>query len=338
MRPIKILLALPLAIMISLGGFFTSSFNARAALIDRIEASVNAALILHSDIGRFQKTFGLRTQLDPLFAGTALASRGSGASPKEIVEFLIDEKMILQQFSVADSEVEQEINSIQSNNKIDRASLIRALQEQGYSFDEYFELIRVTIAKRNMVDRDIRTKVSISEDDIKNYFFNHYAKGSATPRSYQVKIITITPQNYKSAATARETAERALKELRGGETFEDVARKLSDDPTAESGGDLGILTEDQMSPLIREQTKKLQIGKISDIVVAPSGALMILKLIDVRSGETERYEKAKEDIRSQLAAAEYQHQISLWLERQRQSAFIHRTGEPSVVGLPNSKS
>jgi hypothetical protein len=31
----------------------------------------------------------------------------------------------------------------------------------------------------------------------------------------------------------------------------------------------------------------------------------------------------KDEIRNHLAAAEYQHQISLWLDRQRQNAFIH---------------
>ena len=44
----------------------------------------------------------------------------------------------------------------------------------------------------------------------------------------------------------------------------------------------------------------------------------------------------KDEIRSQLSAGEYQHQIQLWLDRQRQGSFIHRRGESYVAGLPHA--
>jgi hypothetical protein len=56
---------------------------------------------------------------------------------------------------------------------------------------------------------------------------------------------------------------------------------------------------------------------------------------DIQSGETSRLEKVKEEIRAQLAAGEYQHQIQLWLERNRQSAFIHLAGQSAIQGIPS---
>lgn len=307
---------------------------AAPASIDRLEASVNTSLILLSDVRKFRETLGLRAQLDPLFAGTTVAAQGPSASKKDIVEFMIDERIITQQFPVADAEVEQSINEIQSNNKIDRATLRSALQDQGYSFDDYFELIRTGASKRNLIDREIRTKVTISEDDIKNYFFNHFARTSAAPISYRVRIISVSPKSFKTPAAARDAASKALEALRAGEPFEEVAKRSSDDATASSGGDLGTLTEDQMSPLIRDALKKLQVGQISEILGAPATGFIILKLEDKKSGEDGRLEKMHDEIRGQLTAAEYQHQITLWLERLRQTTFIHRAGESSVAGLP----
>lgn len=302
-------------------------------VIDKLEASVNASLVLLSDIRKFRKTLSLRTQLDPLFAGTTLASKGANATNQEIVEFLINERLISLQFPISDSEVEQEINSIQANNRIDRATLRRALQEQGFRFEEYFDLIKVSTSKRNLIERDIRTKVSISEDDVKNYFYNHYARDSSTPMTYQVRIITVSPQNYKSAQAAQETAQKAHRELLKGTQFEEVARTYSDDPSSSAGGDLGVLSEDQMSSQIKDELKKLKIGKHSSVLGNAERGFFILKLEDVKSGGTERFEKMKDEIRNQLIASEYQHQIALWLDRQRQTAFIHRAGEPSVPGL-----
>ena len=311
--------------------------HAAPVVLDRLVASVNNSIILQSDIRRFRDTLKLRAQLDPLFSGTALAAKGAQASDAEITEFLIDERLIAQQFSVADTDVEQEINSIQANNHIDRATLKKALSEQGFSFDQYFELIRTSASKRNLIDRDIRTKVTVSDDDVKNYFYNKYARSSAAPMSYHLQIISVSTGNYKNPAAAKEVAVRALNDIRNGEAFEDVAKRMSDHATGSSGGDLGTVTDDQMSPAIRERVKNLRIGEVSDVFGGPQvSAFYIVKLVGVKSADNERLERMKEEIRSQLSASEYQHQIQLWLDRQRQTAFIHRAGEPTTAGLPTA--
>ncbi len=313
---------------------FTSSFqfeaHAGAVSLERLEASVNAQLILSSDLRKFRKTVELRAQLDPLFAGTTIASQGAKATYKDLIEFLIDERIIAQQFPVTDSEVEQEINSIQATNKLDRPQLRQALSEQGFTFDDYFELIRISAAKRNLIDREIRTKVSITDHDAKNYFYNHYVRSKAAGLTYRLRLISVNPVNYKTVAAARETAERALRDLRGGEPFEEVAKRISDDPSREQGGDLGTLSEEALSPAIREQTKKLKIGEVTPVFGSPTSAFVLVKLVDIVSADNEKFEKMKEEIRNQLAASEYQHQISLWIERQRQTAFVHRAGEKSL--------
>ncbi|MBC7693021.1 MAG: peptidylprolyl isomerase [Methylotenera sp.] len=315
----------------------TTASAASGKVIDRLEASVNNLMILKSDLKNFRDTVSLRAQLDPLFAGTNVAAKGTQASDSEITEFLVDEKLIAQQFPVTDTEVEQEVNSIQANNKIDRAHLKAALKEQGYTFDDYFDLIRTSAAKRNLIDRDIRTKVSITDDDVKNYYYNNLAKNSTAPLAYKVKIITLTPSNYKVQAAAKEAAERALAAVKSGEAFEDVAKRLSDDATAATGGDLGTLTDDQMSPAIRDPLKKMQIGQVSGVLGDYKSRFFILKLIDITSTQNDQLLKMTNEIRSQLAATEYQRQVALWIERQRQNAFIHRSGESSVAGLPQAR-
>src|SRR4051812_3236549 len=77
--------------------------STQAKVLDRLEASVNSSLILHSDVQRFRKAIKLRQQIDPLFRGSALAEKGPKVTDSEIVEFLIDEKIILQKFPVSDT-------------------------------------------------------------------------------------------------------------------------------------------------------------------------------------------------------------------------------------------
>lgn len=307
--------------------------------VDRMEASVNSNIILLSDVTKFRQVLKLRSQLDPLFAGTAVATQGAAATNDEIVDFLINERLITLAFPVNDNEVEQEISTIQSNNHIDRNALKAALKEQGFSFEDYFELIRASVSKRYLIDRDIRTKVTISDDDVKNYFYNHYTKDPTTPVAYHIQLISVSTKSYKNPAAAKATVERALKAIKGGEDFEDVAKRVSDHPSAPTGGDLGTLTDDQMNPAIREAIKGLKIGQTSPIFgSAKAGTFYIIKLVDEKTSDNDRFDKMKDEIRNQLYAAEYQHQIQLWIERQRQSAFIHRAGEQSVTGVPAAQN
>jgi peptidyl-prolyl cis-trans isomerase SurA len=298
--------------------FAATSAKATPVVLDRLEASVNSSLVMLSDVRLFRRTLPLRSQLDPLFAGTALASKGVGAPDADIVEFLINDQLILQAFPVTDAEVEQEVNSIQSNNRIDRQTLRNALREQGFNFDDYFDLIRVSASKRNLIDRDIRTKVSISDDDVRNHFYNRYGKdskdSSGVGRSYRLQTVSIPIRDYKTPAAARAAAQNAQDNLKKGADVEEVS-----------------LSDGELNATIKEQVKKLNAGEVSSVFGGPSlGAFFVIKLLEVKSGDSEQFLRAKEEIRAQLAAGEYQHQISLWLDRQRQKAFIHKAGDPAV--------
>ncbi len=301
--------------------------------LDRLEASVNSSIVLGSDIARFRKLQKLRVQLDPLLSGT-IVDRKIPNTDAEIREFLINELLITQQFPVSDAEVEQEINNIQNNNHIDRATLRNALKDQGFDFDDYFELIRISASKQNLIGREIRPKVSISDTDIKNYFYNMADRNNDAGRSFHLQIISVALSSYKNTKGAYQVIDRAVADIKNGEPFEEVAKRVSDHDSAKNGGELGIFTEDQMLPSFKKQLKDLRIGHISSPFES-DGRIYILKLLDLKSADSDRLNKMKDDIRNRLAVSEFQHQISLWQERQRQVSFIHYAGQSVVKELSN---
>ena len=309
----------------------SSSALAQSRVIERLEASVNNQIILKSDIRKFRNTVGLRSQLDPLFSGTPLAQKGAQASDAEIRDFLIDEKMITLLFPLTDSEVEQEIGSIQANNKITKDQLKAAIRAQGFSYEDYFELIRIGASKRNLIDREIRTRVNITDEDVKTYLESHSGKkevaAPATSSSsvYGVKILVVAE---------RKKAESVRNEISSGLAFEDAVKKYSEDSSKDSGGDLGELTSEQLSPLIRNQVKKMVAGQVSPVIGNDKAGYLIFKLASVRTEESSAAKKKAVETRGLLASAEYQRQLTLWLERQRDSSFIRKAGDSSVAGLP----
>src|SRR5258708_6236977 len=111
-------------------------------------------------------------------------------------------------------------------------------------------------------------------------------------------MIFIANKTYKTPALARTAAQDALQAVKRGEAFSEVAKRVSDAPNAQSGGDLGLLTESQMNPLIRDQAKKLKDGEVSPVFGNDkAGGYYIVQVQERSVDDTERYNRVKEEIR-----------------------------------------
>ena len=295
--------------------------SAHAGLVDKIAAVVNSDVILLSDIQRFERTLTLRKELDPLF-GFSEDMEGGKPGRAKVLDFLIQEKLITQNFKIPDADVEQEIQSVQRNNNLDRNQLLDFLKSKGFTYDEYFDLMRVGLSKRNLLDREIRTRVNVSDDDVRNYFFNMAMKNSSVPLEYALQLIVVSPGSYKSPRDAEEAAHQALRAIKQGEPFAEVAKRVSDDSTSQSGGQLDYVPGEQLAEPLRSAVRKLQIGSVSEVLKAPNGYL-IAKLVDARSSESQKLIEMKEQIREQLAKEEYKKQLFIWAERARNNAYVH---------------
>ena len=100
-----------------------------------------------------------------------------------------------------------------------------------------------------------------------------------------------------------------------------MAKRVSDDPSAPNGGDIGFVAGEHINPAMYEALKSLKIGSLSPVIGA-GNAFYVLKLNDIRSSENEQLEQEKEAIRERLAKTEYRRQIVLWTERARSTAFV----------------
>ena len=299
-----------------------------AEVIDRLEAVVNKRPIFKSDVEKFRKLVGLRVKIDPLFAASPM-SKKSTFSDEEIVQFLLNEELISQKYPVADPEVEQEINGIQTNLKIDRDGLKQAIAAEGYTFDDYLKLMKLSIAKKQLLEREIRSKAAVSEDDLKNEFNKTQFSTKDFHGSFHLFIIRLSKKNFKTAPLAKESAQKALDSIQKGDTFETVAKSISDDESAASGGDLGFLSYADLSPSLQSEVKHLGVGKLSS-VLDDGKSFYLLRVTEVKADTENGFEKEKEQIRAHLMEDEFQHQIALWLDRQRSINYIKRSQKTST--------
>lgn len=298
---------------------------AERVLLEKIAAQVNNKLIYLSDIHHFRKTIELRGQLDPLFRQSKVGTMTAGAlkvPDSVILDALIDDRLVSDQFPVSPVEVDQQIQQIQAMNHTDRAGLERALAEQGHTFNDYRDIWRVSLSKKSLHASELQTRVVITRDDLRQEF---YRLESQQGRSleYRLRWLRVPQANYRTPELARQAAEAALTRIRAGEKFDSVATATSEDASKEQGGDLGFLAASDLTANVRTQVQKLKLGEVSPLFL-DSGVWTVLRVDDIRSASEERFKQVEDQLRANLTQRELAHQTELWQARQRGKAMIHR--------------
>lgn len=95
------------------------------------------------------------------------------------------------------------------------------------------------------------------------------------------------------------TAEKALKAVAAGEPFEEVARRLSRDPSAASGGYQGELTRADLPPAFADVIFGLRPGEVSRLVPADYG-VHIFQVMDRQPAAVVPLEQARGEILGRL--------------------------------------
>ena len=166
----------------------------------------------------------------------------------------------------------------------DRKQIYKAEKEQliiELFMDEHFNIVSTS---------EIETKSFYQLVDYGKKIEYIYLKYDDIPEEKLKKFYNENPRLFEQAHVAhilikkdREKAEKILQELRKNpDKFEEIAKKESEDTTAEKGGDLGWFYRNDMVPEFSEAAFKLKKGEISEIVETPFGFHIIKALDNVK--------------------------------------------------------
>lgn len=287
------------------------SFPAQGRMVDRTVALVNSDVVLQSDLQSLQKNFSLRREIDP-FIGLSGFSPGNA---KDSLEYLVQEKLVLQKSPASEEEVEEEINTVQRTNKIDREQLKTVLKAQGVDFEDYRALMAISASKRKLIDRELRPLAAVSDEDVKNFYYTDKAfrdrGNNRLVLSYGLQQL-ILPNS--------DLAEEASKRLRNGEDFDAVTADLAS-RGAESSR-LAAISEENMNARIRESIQGLKVGESTKPISTGAGYL-ILKIVEIGAPQDPVFEREKEKIRGVLFHKALVNQLKNWTERERAASYVH---------------
>jgi peptidyl-prolyl cis-trans isomerase SurA len=161
-----------------------------------------------------------------------------------------------------------------------------ALEKDGIVWPRFRDEIREEMTISRVRDREVDTRVAVSEGEIDNYLANpETVTGGAEVNIAHIVLRVPEQAGPDQLMRIGARANQALEQIRRGEDFAKVAASYSDAPDALKGGDIGMRPLDRLPTLYADAVQKLQPGEVSEIMRSPAG-LHIIKLVERRGGAT----------------------------------------------------
>ena len=208
---------------------------------------------------------------------------------KQVLERLIMERAILQYaketgIRVDDTTVERTILRVAEENKLSPEEFRKALTRENVPFENYREDIRRQIVIQRVREREVDSKVSVSDAEVDNYLATVASQAGGEDEYHLAHIYITVPEQASPEAVeaSRRRAEQALADVKGGKNFAEVAAAYSSAPDATSGGDLGWRTRARLPTVFVDVVQKMKPGDVSPVLRSTSG-FHLVKLVDERN-------------------------------------------------------
>ena len=264
------------------------NINAKIELLDRVIAVVDSGVIMETQ---------LNARVEEVLK--RLNTNNAELPPLDLLEEQVLERLIIEEIQmqiaeragikISDSELNQTLSRIASQNNLSLEEFRVAIEQEGDSYKSF----RATIKKELIIQRvqrgKVGSRVDISEQEIEN-FINSEEGRSELAEQYQVQHILVSVKsglNENEINAIREKAQDILKRLGEGESFEKLAATYSAGQKALEGGFLGWRTTAELPTLFAETVSFLQVGETSDLIRSGAG-FHILRLNDKR-GNTVKF-------------------------------------------------
>lgn len=285
------------------------SVQSHAKKIDGIAAVVNDKAVTISELEKALET-------NKRFSGGAAEPSKEAALELLIENVLMEEEVQALKIEVSDEEINAAVADVRQRNQLSEEQFRVFILSKGIEFDEYLDEIKSQIKKAKLANRVLRARLRVGDEALKNYYLKNVADYSE-PEKIKLSHILF------SEDAMPETIKEVQSKISAGENFSDLARKFSNGPTADKGGDMGYVTVEDLSSEIKSAIDGLQNQAITNPIEI-GRRIHIFKVEDHLPGKTLTFEEARDKIQDKYFKDVEEELYRGWLESLKANARIER--------------
>jgi peptidyl-prolyl cis-trans isomerase SurA len=244
----------------------------------------------------------------------------------ETVQSMVDRYLIVKDFeekkynfpnSVIDNEYDRMMVEDFNN---DRVLFHKHLDAIGMNQREFRQDLRERYIMMGMRSSQKKSESEISPERIEKYY-NENKSEFFREESIHLRLIMLRPIGDETSDLMRQQVENIKNELNTGKSFEEVARKYSQDSRKSRGGDWGWVTRGDLNSDLAETAFSLKSGHYSDPITIGK-QIFVLYVEDHRPEGIQPLVDVRDVIENHLATEKSRLVQQAWIERLRQKAFI----------------
>jgi peptidyl-prolyl cis-trans isomerase SurA len=251
--------------------------------LDRVLVVVNDEAITQWDLSEQR-----RVVLQQMKAAKVTPPSGD-VLDKQVLERLIVERAVLQfaketGIRIDDTTVERTILRVAEENKFAPDEFRKVLEREGIPYSNYREDIRRQIIIQRVREREVDSKVQVSDAEVQNYLATIASQAGGEDEYLLSHIYVTVPEQATPDVVdvRRQRAQEALAEVKAGKDFGQVAASYSDAPDAPSGGNLGWRTGARLPSVFADVVRTMKPGDVSGILRS-AGGFHVVKLVELRN-------------------------------------------------------
>jgi peptidyl-prolyl cis-trans isomerase SurA len=214
------------------------------------------------------------------------------ADDRQVLEQFITDKLLEAEvreggINISDEDVNRYIEQVKQSNRLSDDDLKTALSREGQTLATYRVSVKAEMEKAEIIDRQVRRKVSITDEDVERYYKQNPQKFRGDERvrisHILISLADNAPADQVQAAMAK--ANDLYKQIKAGADFATLAREYSEGAGRAEGGDIGWFKRGSLLPGLEEVAfVKLSVGSVSEPFRTSMG-IHIVKL-DAREAGT----------------------------------------------------
>jgi parvulin-like peptidyl-prolyl isomerase len=216
---------------------------------------------------------------------------------------------------VSEKDIDKAVDDfVKSNFDGKRDQYEKALEEQGYTEDDFRQTVAVSVLSQKIFEK-VTADVKVTASDVLAYYQQNEAQ-YRTPESRDVRHILVAEKKGDAVDFAKSKAEadRIYAELKNGGDFAAIAKERSaDTQSAVEGGKLTI-SRGQTVPEFDKVAFELKQGVVSQPVKTTYGYHLIEALSPVRKATVTPIDKVRATIRAQLLQQKRTEVMTKWVE------------------------
>jgi len=249
----------------------------------------------------------------------------------DVVQNLIDRVLIVKEFfKEKDGEPKRQIPASYVDNQIseimitqfdnDRSKFLAYLRGRGKTLRDYRKEVEEDIIYGYMRQQQRKSQSIVSPVKVETYYAENKDKFFQED-SVHLRLIQFRREEGETDQSLTIKSSDVLARMKAGETFDAIAKEVSQDTRRAKGGDWGWQKRSDLKPELSEPLFKLEKGGVTQPIIMTEGAFL-LYVEDRRFAGVQPIDAVRDEIErilvQQMARVSQDH----WLERLRRNGYV----------------